>query len=310
MSLPEQTLALVDHDGKVRLLDDWSPKQVLQWLIRLARKSPREQLQGVRYHLVERDWYWKIHSPDDDRTAYVVGLYGSGRWYINELMLHNIGERAKYFRDGIRFHPGRTSMIYTGHATIKYVSRAQALPAVTSRMLEAVRSRVADLIFVYRHPLDSLLTNWVWWRTYIRDKSMILGISQVYKNTDDLCADLERNFSEFNAFAEGDPDFFAAIPGQRFLSFQEFVEETELFLEAATLTLRLEDFMIDPTKEFSKIVEVMSVDLDLSRLRVAPPRTRPYGHLAVKEKSPRFRAFINELSPETTRRIERIGYRV
>ena len=94
------------------------------------------------------------------------------------------------------------------------------------------------------------------------------------------------------------------------MSFQEFVEETELFLEAATLTLRLEDFMIDPTKEFSKIVEVMSVDLDFSRLRVAPPRTRPYGHLAVREKSPRFRAFINELSPETTRRIERIGYRV
>jgi hypothetical protein len=27
--------------------------------------------------------------------------------------------------------------------------------------------------------------------------------------------------------------------------------------------------MIDPLKEFSKIVEVMSVDLDLSRLRVA-----------------------------------------
>ena len=85
---------------------------------------------------------------------------------------------------------------------------------MTSRILEAVRSGFADLIFIYRHPLDSLLTNWVWWRTYVRDKSMISGISQVYKNTDDLCADLEQNFVEFKAFAEGDPDFFAAVPGR------------------------------------------------------------------------------------------------
>ena len=49
-----------------------------------------------------------------------------------------------------------------------------------------------------------------------------------------------------------------------------------LFLQSATLTLRLEDFMIDPFGEFSKIVEVMSVDLDLSRLRLDPPRTKAH----------------------------------
>ena len=284
--------------------------KVLQKLIRFARKSPREQLQAARatarYQLGKRDR--RVHCLGNDRTAYVIGLFGTGRWYINELMLQSIGKRAKYFRDEIRFHPGPTSMIYSGHATIRHVSRAQELPAVTSRIFEAVRSGFADLIFIYRHPLDSLLSNWVWWRTYLRDNFQIEGISQVYKKTDDLCADLERNFLEFKAFAEGDPDFFAAAPGPRFLSFPEFVEETELYFQSATLRLRLEDFMIDPLKEFSKIVEVMSVDLDLSRLCVAPPRTRPYGYLAVKEKVPRFRIFINELNAETKRRIERIGY--
>ena len=68
--------------------------------------------------------------------------------------------------------------------------------------------------------------------------------------------------------------------------------------------------MIDPLKEFSKIVEVMSVDLDLSRLRLVPPRTKPYGYLAVKEKVPRFRDFINGLDAETKRRVEKIGYRL
>jgi hypothetical protein len=246
----------------------------------------------------------------NDRTLYVIGLFGTGRHYINELMMHNIGERAKYFRDMIRLHPGPTPMIYSGHATMRYVSRAQEGPATMSRILESVGSGFANLLFVYRHPLDSLLTNWIWWRTYIHDHRSITGISQVYRNTDDLSADLELKYSEFKAFADGDPEFFTGVPGPRFLSFAEFVEETELHLQAATLALRLEDFMADPCKEFRKIVEVMSVDLDSSCLSVAPPRAKPYGYLAVKDKAPRFRNFIDELDSETKRRIEKIGYDV
>jgi len=199
-------------------------------------------------------------------------------------------------------------MIYIGHATVRHVSRGQRLPAVTSRILEAVRSGFANLIFVYRHPLDSLLTNWIWWRGYIREKQPFRSITEEYKSADDFCVDLEQDFGGFKAFAEGKPDFFAAIPGPRFLSFPEFVEETELYLQSATLALRLEDLMIDPLKEFSKIAEVMSVDL--SRFHGPLPRTKPYRYLAVKEKVPRFRNFINELNEETKRRIETIGYRL
>jgi hypothetical protein len=245
-----------------------------------------------------------------DRTAYVIGLFGTGRRYINELLLENIGERAKYFRDGIRLHPGPTPMIYSGHVTAKYPSRAQEVPAVMRAILESVQSGFADLIFVYRHPLDSLLTNWAWWRSYIGENRTISGISEVYQNTDDLCADLKANFLEFKSFAEGDSDFFAATPGPRFLSFREFVEETELQFQSNALALKLEDFMIDPRKEFSKILAVMSVDLDLDRLAVAPPRTKPYGHLAVRAQVPEFRLFMDGLDAETKRRIEKIGYKV
>jgi|GEM_PF-1014715 len=244
------------------------------------------------------------------RTAYVIGLFGSGRQYIVGLILRNIGDRAKYFRDTIRAHPGPTPMIYSGHATMKYVSRAQHLPAVTSCVLESVGAGFADLIFVYRHPLDSLLSNWIWWRTYLRDNRTISGISEVYKNTDDLCAYLEQDFQNFQAFAKGDPGFFAGLPGARFLSFPEFVEETELFLQAATLTLRFEDFMVDPSTQFSKIVELLSIDCESSRLCVDPPRSKAYGYLAVKEKVPRFRDFINGLDQETKRRIEKLGYQL
>ncbi len=285
-----------------------SPHQLLHDVIRFARKSRYERALTVRRYF--GIWDWSVPHLGNDRTAYVIGLFGSGRGYVAELMLKNLGKRAKYFRETIRWHSGPTSMIYSGHATIKYVSRDQYLPAETSRIFEAVRSGFADLIFIYRHPLDSLLTNWIWWQTYIRDNIQIEGISQAYKNTSDLCADLEQNFLEFKAFAEGDPGFWAAVPGPRFLSLSEFVEETALYLQCATLTLRLEDFMIDPLKEFLKIIEVMSLDLDLTRLRLAPPKTKPYRYLVVKEKVPRFRNFINELNVETKKRIEKMGYDV
>jgi hypothetical protein len=245
-----------------------------------------------------------------DRTAYFIGLFGTGRRYINELLLENIGERAKYFRDGIRLHPGPTPMIYSGHVTTKYPSRAQEAPAVMRYILESVKSGFADLIFVYRHPLDSLLTNWVWWRTYIHHNRAISGISEVYQNKDALCADLKENFSDFQSFAAGTSDLFVATPGPRFLSFPEFVEETELQFQSSPLALRLEDFMIDPRKEFSKILKVMSVDRDMDGLSLAPPRTKPYGHLAVREHLPEFRNFMDGLDAVTKKRIEKIGYKM
>jgi hypothetical protein len=244
----------------------------------------------------------------NDRTAYVLGLFGTGRLYINEVIRENIGKRAKYFRDEIRLHPGPTSMIYSGHITMKHVSRGQISPTIMGQILEAVKSRFADSIFVYRHPLDSLLTNWVWWRTYLHDNRVTSGIAHAYANRDDLCTDLEQNFPEFERFAQG--DFFASMPGPRFLSFPEFIEEIELHRKAATLVLRLEDVMRDPLKEFSKIVEVMSVDIDLSSLNVPAPMTKAYGYVTIREKIPLFRNFIEGLDIEIKRRIEELGYDV
>jgi hypothetical protein len=303
-----------DLSAAVSALDSLSMDMVaLEGRLALSEKRNAilaEALAGVQKSANPKAVDRGIVTDRGKRTAYIIGLFGTGRRYINDLILENIGERAKYFRDTIRLHPGPTPMIYSGHATMRHVSRAQELPAVMRNISEAVRSGYANLTFVYRHPLDSLLTNWIWWRTYLRDNRSISGISQVYKNTDDLCADLERDFLEFNSFAAGDPEFFAGAPGLPFLSFQEFVEETELHLQAAPLALRLEDFMIDPVKEFSKIVEVMSADVDMSRLCAAPPRTKPFGYLAVKDKVPQFRKYIDGLDRETKERIETIGYSV
>jgi len=287
--------------------------QFRERLHRFARKPAREKLRIVyrklSSKLPESDWYWKVHSPGSDRTTYIIGLFGTGRHYLNELMERHTGARAKYFRDAIRLHRGPTSMIYSGHATFKHVSRGQNLPAVTRRILEAARVRIADLIFLYRHPLDSLISNWVFWRTDLRSREG-LYVALAYDNTDDLAADLEENFVEFEAFAAGDPAFFTGSRGPRFLSFQEFVEETELYLQSASHTFRLEDFSVDPAREFSRIANLMSIDLNLNGSQISSPHTKPYRYLELKEKVPRFSSFISRLDAGTQRRIEACGYSV
>jgi len=294
--------------------------QIFRRLFRFTRKSSRERREATRalariYRRRVRgrleDWGWGVPRLASDRTAYVIGLFGSGRAYLEHQLRDNIGVRERYLRPSvIRLHPRPTSMIYCGHATIRYASRNQSPPEVTSRVFEAVRARIADLIFIYRHPLDSLLTNWVWWRSFHRDSKFIYGINTAFKRTDDFCEVLERNFADFKVFAEGDPSFFGPSPGLPFLSFRQYVEETELYLQAPTLAIRFEDCFIDPSKEFAKIARVMSIDFDLSRAHVLPPLTRPYRYLAVREKVPQFRDFIDGLDAETKRRIEKIGYNV
>jgi hypothetical protein len=243
-----------------------------------------------------------------ERTTYILGLFGTGRRYLNHVLEENLGDRSRYFRDAIRVHPGPTPMIYSGHATIKYPSRDQAPPEVMREISSAIRSRFARSIFVFRHPLDSLLTNWVWWRAYLRDNEWVSGIRQVYKDSGELCAALEENFSEFLGFAQGDPVFFASQPGPRFLSFPEFVEETELHLKEATLALRFEDFIADPRREISKVLELLSLEDELDRWNVPPPNTQAYGYRAVRDQVPCFQKFIDGLDRETKQRIERMGY--
>src|ERR1700733_3075985 len=101
-------------------------------LCTLARKYYRDgrgqfaaNRRGLLTYLEDRGM--KVPRFGDDRTAYVIGLFGSGRWYVNEMILRNIGKRARYFRDTIRLRSAPTSMIYSGHATLKYPSRDQAL---------------------------------------------------------------------------------------------------------------------------------------------------------------------------------------
>lgn len=298
------------------------PSEFRRLIRRCARRTPFENLWVAKVsvqiwlevaraelrHLLAAGG-WTLARDGRERTGYVLGLYGSGRSYIDALISAHLGKRGKYLVHSLRCHPAPTSLIYSYHATLKYARLYEEPPEVTRRVLQSVSSGFADLIFIYRHPLDSLLSNWIFLRTSMQ-KGYGLVIAQSHARTEDLCSVLEQNFAEFEAFATGDASFTATIPGPRFLSFAEFVEETTLFIECATLSLRLEDFIRDPLAEFAKIVRVMSVDLDVSGLTLPRPQTPLYRYRAVAERVPQFQAFIDGLDAETRRRIETMGYQI
>jgi hypothetical protein len=82
--------------------------ETLDRIIRFARKSPRDKVRAIHDHWTK---IYRVPRLENDRTVYIIGLFGTGRWYINSLILENIGRRAEYFRDDILCHRRRTSMI-------------------------------------------------------------------------------------------------------------------------------------------------------------------------------------------------------
>jgi hypothetical protein len=251
---------------------------------------------------------------DSTSTIYIIGLFGSGRLYLGDVICKHIGERARHFRDELQYESMPTSMIYSGHMTLRYVSRGLNPPEFANRIVESVWSGAGKMIFIYRHPLDSLLTNWVWWRSYLRAGSVATDdgafISSSFNSLDELCEIIEQEWADFEAFTAGDPAFFTDLPGARFLSFAEFVEESVLLFEQATLRLPLEAFVANPYAAFVKVVAIISPDMRLSRtLHIRRPQSKPGAHLFVMNKVPRFNEFVNSISPETKRLMLKLGYR-
>ena len=295
--------------------------------LRFARKPLRKQIAILQGYAIDRPQAFvtlarhrltRLNPPGGNvgstSTIYVVGLFGSGRLYLNDVICDHIGERARYFRDGLLHDPTPTSMIYSGHMTLRHLATEVNPPQFANRIVASVRSGAGKMIFIYRHPLDSLLTNWVWWRSYVRATAggPELGgfISNSFRSPDELCETVEREWASFEAFAMGDPAFFADLPGARFLSFAEFVEESVLLFEQATLRLPFEAFMTNPYAAFLKVIDVISPEMRLSyTMHIRRPRSQPGTHLLVMKNVPRFNEFVSSISPETKRLMLKLGYR-
>jgi hypothetical protein len=254
-------------------------------------------------------WRFWRNSRGRTPTVYIVGLFGTGRTYINAIIETHFYERASDFRDGLEHESTPTSMIYSGHMTLKYSSSEQQPPDFGNRIVESVRSGAGRLILIYRHPLDSLLANWVWWRSFLLGRDLGASISSSFQSLEQLAEFIDREWSSLEAFALGDASFYGSS-GYRFLSFSEFVEESVLLFDQASLRLRFEELKVNPYKAFVRLVDVISPEMRVSpSLHIQRPNAKPGAYLFVMKTVPRFEAFVNRLSPETKLRMAKLGYR-
>ena len=106
-ALDHQSMDMADHLSTYRVDLERLSMDMVALEGRLAQSEKRNAIleQQIRAFVEAPAGMYIDLDAELRKTAYVIGLFGTGRRYINELILQNIGERAKYFRDTIRFHP-------------------------------------------------------------------------------------------------------------------------------------------------------------------------------------------------------------
>jgi len=247
-------------------------------------------------------------NADTTLTVYIVGLFGSGRTYVSSIIENHFYERALDFRDELKHESTPASMIYSGRMTLKYPSSEQNSPDVGNRIVQLVSSGTARLIFIYRHPLDSLLANWVWWRSFLFRRDRGVSISSSFQSLQQLSEFVDREWGSLEAFALGDASFYGSS-GYRFLSLSEFVEESVLLFERATLNVRFEELAVNPYRAFVRLADVISPEMHVRpSLHIQRPNAKPGAYSFVMKTVPRFEAFVNRLSPETKLLMMKLGY--
>lgn len=210
------------------------------------------------------------------RPVYILGLFGTGRWYLNELIMHHTGQRGYYFLDQLRDRKGGPPIIWSGHTTIIHDQIAGHEPAALGRsILKLAEEGQAEIIFIHRHPLDSLLTNWTWWREFLAKKKMISGIVAKYPNNEEFFKDVASNFHELTLFADGSRDFMRLYSEEQtnFFSLHQFIVETAAFVNHKHVhSFRFEDFISEPNEQFSRLLKIIDPIATPANIDVPRPR--------------------------------------
>ncbi|MCW5701031.1 MAG: hypothetical protein KIT82_00385 [Bradyrhizobium sp.] len=248
------------------------------------------------------------------RPTYILGLYGTGRWYLNELVMYCSGQRGYYFLDDLRHRKGGPPIIWSGHTTVIHDQVAGHEPAALGRsVLKLAEEGAADIIFIHRHPLDSLLTNWTWWREFLAKKKMISGIVGKYSTQEEFFKDVANNFDELALFADGSKDFMRLYSEEHthFFSLRQFVVETAAFVNHESVhSFRFEDFISEPNEQFSRIMRIIDPLAISGKIDVPKPRAEKNRYIEVCKHVPAFKNLVESLPRDVKLQINELGYQM
>ena len=261
-----------------------------------------------------------VHYPRVRKPAFINDIGPAGRTYLNGLILNSGLDIAYYLRfsdPGTRGAPysGAVPVIFTGHTTAIYEGHYKS--SFGRALLDLAAGHLINLIFLYRHPLNSFVSQWAFQHNLSLGKMPAFGISDLYESIEDFYRDLNDNIYEFSLFCGGSKDFIRITQGPAVrtaggtagLSLLEFIHETEAFISNPNVhCFRFEDFVRGPAAEFKRFISIVAPDLTPKFDNVPLPRAVSSRYQSAKENVSSFRALISSLPTEITKRIEAMGY--
>ncbi len=265
-------------------------------------------------------WAWEnyieaVNASEDIHPLVVIGLFGTGRNYFSNAFLSH-STLAPLFQDGLASCGmyANHSLICSGHATLRHQSSFQMEPDQTEALLlRPLHDGFHRILFVLRHPVDSLFSNWAWWRRYCETGTPHNGaVKEVFGGNMGLIDDIRSNIPAFLSFmAEGSIPSKLGGPAEHcsFLSFEQILDESLAWMKIpGVVSIRFEEIH----ENLDTVSETITSLLSRRRwgsLVLESPLSTAFNYRQIFRGHPDIQSLVCAgIGKETSDKLARLGY--
>lgn len=265
-------------------------------------------------------WAWEVFveavkTSENIKPLVVIGLFGTGRTYFSNAFLNN-NVLAPLYQNGIDSCGmyANHSMICSGHATLKYESSFQVEPGKAfENLIRPLHDGFHNIVFVRRHPVDSLFSNWAWWRRFC-DTGIPHGgaVKEVFGGNQGLIEDIRSNIPAFLKFmTEGCVPSRQNDPAERsvFLSFEQMLDETLAWMDVpGVVPISFEDIH-ENLDALSDTMTNLLARRPWGALVLEPPRSSAFNYRQIFNDHKDIQSLVCAgIGRESSDKMARMGY--
>jgi hypothetical protein len=265
-------------------------------------------------------WAWEryveaVNASQDIQPLVVIGLFGTGRTYFSSAFLGH-PTLAPFYQEGLASCGmyAAHSLICSGHATLRHESSFQMAPEQTEALLLGpLHDGYHRILFVLRHPVDSLFSNWAWWRRFCETGVQHKGaVKEVFGGNPGLIDDIRAHIPAFLSFmAEGCVPSKPGGPAEhlRFLSFEQMLEESLAWMDVpGVVSLRFEEVHAHLDSVSDTLTGLLS-RRPWGSLVLEPPVSAAFNYRQIIKDHPDIQSLVSAgIGREGSEKLARMGY--
>lgn len=265
-------------------------------------------------------WAWAsfveaVKASENIKPLIVIGLFGTGRTYFSNAFLSN-STLAPLLQEGLASCGvyASHSVICTGHATLKHSSSFQMEPDQTDKLLLCpLRDGFHCILFVTRHPVDSLFSNWAWWRRFCDTGIPHHGaVKEVFGGNRGLIEDIRSNKKAFLKFmTEGRVPSRPNYPAEvyRFLSFEQALDESLAWMGVPGVVSIMFEGIHDHLDKVSDTITTLLARRRWGSLILELPVSSAFNYRQIFGDYPDIKSLVCDgIGRESSDKLTRMGY--